>query len=70
MATVFLGIAFATKSAVRSRVFGAFGCLCFVVYGIFLGALPVVIPNALLLAINIGFIVRIKTKNITNDVVS
>ncbi len=60
-ATVFLGIAFATKSVLRSRVFSAAGCLCFTIYGFLVSALPVVIPNGLLLLINIVFIVRVFT---------
>ena len=58
-ATVFLGIAFALKSVLRSRIFSAAGCFCFSMYGVLNGMLwPVIIPNALLVLINIGFIAK------------
>lgn len=59
LSAVLLAASLLINQTLKFRWMSAFGCLSFVVYGILLGSFPVIISNALLLAINSYKIVKL-----------
>jgi hypothetical protein len=59
LSAVLLAASLLINQTLKFRWMSAFGCLSFVIYGIMLGSFPVIISNALLLAINIYKIVKL-----------
>src|SRR5690242_9880736 len=53
LASVLLAISLLVSNALKFRWINIFGCLSFIIYGIFFNALPVIISNGILLIINI-----------------
>ncbi|MFA6075081.1 MAG: hypothetical protein WCV63_02440 [Negativicutes bacterium] len=58
-ATVFYGIAFASKSILRSKIFRAIGFLCLALYGVFVSAWPVIALSVLFLLVDLVFVVKL-----------
>lgn len=57
VATIIVAISFLMKDVVKLRLVNSVGCLCFVIYGILIGAIPVAVLNALIVAINAYYII-------------
>lgn len=52
IATIIVAVSFLMKDVVKLRLVNSVGCLCFVLYGVLVGAFPVAVLNALIVAIN------------------
>jgi len=55
-ASIFIVLSFIVNNVKSIRVINMIGCLCFVIYGIYFEAWPVVIPNAILVFIQLYFL--------------
>ena len=55
-ASVFIVLSFVVNNLKSIRIINMIGCLCFVVYGMYFEAWPVVIPNAILIFIQLYFL--------------
>lgn len=51
-ATTLVAISFLLKDVVKLRMVNAVGCVCFVIYGVLIGAVPVALLNTLIVLIN------------------
>lgn len=59
VASVLLAISLVVNNDLKFRWINSGGCLFFIIYGIFINALPIIITNSFLLAINIFYLIRI-----------
>ncbi len=59
LASVLLMVGLLVNSDVKFRWYNGLGCLAFVVYAVIIGAMPVLVTNIVLLAINIVWLVKI-----------
>ena len=59
IASVLLAISLMVNNDLQFRWLNTFGCLAFILYGIFIGALPVILTNSLLLLINLIYLIKI-----------
>ena len=59
LAFIFLAISLWVTNDIKFRWINSTGCLAFILYGIIINAYPIVLTNAVLLAINIFFIIKI-----------
>ncbi|MFS8082425.1 MAG: hypothetical protein ACMG51_03150 [Ginsengibacter sp.] len=59
VASVLLAISLMVNNDLKFRWVNAGGCLFFIIYGVFISALPIIITNTFLLAINIFYLVKI-----------
>ncbi len=58
-ASVFIVLSFVLKELKKVRFVNLFGCLCFVIYGVFSGMLwPIIIPNLILCFIHIYHLIK------------
>ncbi len=58
-ASVFIVLSFVLKEVRKIRFVNLFGCICFVVYGVYSGMLwPIIIPNLLLCFIHFYHLVK------------
>lgn len=55
-ASIFIVLSFIVNNIKSIRIINMVGCLCFVVYGVYFEAWPVVIPNAILVFIQLYFL--------------
>ncbi|MBC7934682.1 MAG: YgjV family protein [Rhizobacter sp.] len=62
LASLCLVISLVVNNDLKFRWFNSIGCLAFIVYAVFLSAIPVLITNAILLCINIYYLLKIYTK--------
>ncbi|MDB5190833.1 MAG: hypothetical protein JWQ96_396 [Segetibacter sp.] len=58
-ASVLLGISLLVNNDLKFRWLNTFGCLFFIVYGIFINAFPIILTNTALLLINLFYLVKI-----------
>jgi hypothetical protein len=58
-ASVLLAISLLVTNDLKFRWLNTLGCTCFIVYGILIHALPIIITNAILLLINLYYLVKI-----------
>lgn len=56
VATIIVAISFLMKDVLKLRCVNSIGCLCFVLYGVLIGAIPVALLNGLIVAINAYYI--------------
>jgi hypothetical protein len=56
-ASVFIVLSFIVNNLKSIRIINMIGCLCFVVYGTYFEFWPVVIPNAILVFIQLYFLI-------------
>lgn len=70
LASVFLAISLVVNNDLKFRWINAFGCLSFIVYGVFIDAVPIILTNAFLLAINIYYLLKIYRSTEDFDMVS
>lgn len=59
LAFIFLAVSLWVTNDIKFRWINSWGCLAFVLYGLLIGAFPIVLTNAVLLAINIYFLFKI-----------
>ncbi len=59
-ASVFIVLSFALKELRKIRLVNLLGCICFVIYGFFseVPLWPVIIPNAILCAIQVYHLIK------------
>ncbi|SNV45945.1 Uncharacterised protein [Chryseobacterium taklimakanense] len=58
-ASFFIILSFMLKDLRKVRLVNLLGCICFVIYGIFIGMLwPVIIPNAILCIIQVFHLLK------------
>lgn len=57
LASVFIVLAFFFSNIKTIRIVNAIGCICFVIYAAVYEAWPVLIPNALLLFVQLFYII-------------
>lgn len=69
VATVLLGLSLIVTKDTQFRWLNTFGCLSFIAYGLFIGAIPVVLTNSILLAINGFYLYKIYRRSEAFDVV-
>lgn len=58
VATIIVAISFLMKDVVKLRLVNSVGCLCFVLYGVWIGAIPVALLNGLIVAINAYYVIN------------
>lgn len=56
-ASIFVVLSFVVNQLFWVRLINMIGCMCFVVYGVYFEAWPVVIPNAIVAFIQIYYLV-------------
>ncbi len=59
LASVLLAISLMVNNDLKFRWLNTFGCLSFILYGIFIHAMPVILTNSLLLLINVIYLIKI-----------
>ncbi len=69
LATALLGFSLIVTKDMQFRWLNTFGCISFIVYGLFIGAIPVVLTNSILLAINGFYLYKIYHRSETFDIV-
>ena len=52
-ASIFIVLSLTMTNIVRLRIINTIGCILFVIYGVVVGALPVVLSNAAIVLINL-----------------
>ncbi|SMC80062.1 uroporphyrinogen decarboxylase [Moheibacter sediminis] len=55
-ASVFIVMSFIVNNLKSVRIINMIGCMCFVIYGTYFEAWPVVIPNAIIIFIQLYFL--------------
>lgn len=55
-ASLFIVLSFAVNKLKQVRIINSIGCLCFVIYGIYFKIWPVVLPNAILIFIQMYYL--------------
>ncbi len=60
LASLLLMISFSLKNVKLLRLVNSVGCVVFVIYGIMLGAWPIVITNGFIATINIFYLIKDK----------
>jgi len=59
LASVLLAISLLVNNDLKFRWLNTFGCLAFILYGVLIGALPIILTNSILLFINVFYLVKI-----------
>lgn len=60
LASIFIVISLMMTSVVKLRVINTVGCILFVIYGVIVGAYPVVISNSIIVFINLYRLYQVK----------
>ncbi|MDV7103439.1 YgjV family protein [Vibrio sp. TH_r3] len=71
IASIMVAISLTMKNIVKLRIINFIGCSFFVIYGLMIGATPVVLTNTFIACVNVYFIVKWhqnKTPNNTTSV--
>ena len=68
VASIMVAISLTMKDIVKLRILNFIGCAFFVVYGLMIGAMPVVATNMFISCVNVYFLVKMhKRKEICSD---
>ncbi len=67
LASVLLMIGLLVTKDLQFRIWNGLGCLFFIIYAVIIGALPVLLTNAVLLIINIYYFIKILSRSETFD---
>ena len=59
IASVLLGISLLVNNDLKFRWLNTFGCLAFIIYGVLIGAFPIILTNTALFLINAFYLVKI-----------
>jgi hypothetical protein len=70
LASIFLAISLVVNNDLKFRWINAFGCLSFIIYGVFINAVPIIFTNGFLLAINIYYLIKIYRSTEDFDMIS
>jgi hypothetical protein len=70
LASLLLALSLIVSNDLKFRWFNLFGCIAFIIYGVMIGAFPVILTNAMLLLINLFYLVRIYRSKETFDLVA
>ena len=70
LATLLLALSLLVTNDLKFRWLNALGCIAFIVYGVLLQAFPIILTNALLLAINAYYLFRIYKRTEDFDLIS
>lgn len=62
-ASFFVVLSFILKNITYIRLTNLVGCVLFVIYGIFIKSIPIILPNGLLIFIQLYYILFKKEKN-------
>ena len=63
IASAIVLISFLMKNIKKLRIINTVGCLIFIVYGVLLNfSIPIIITNAVIVGINIYFLIKMKVK--------
>lgn len=65
VASIMVAISLTMKDIVKLRVLNFIGCSFFVVYGLMIGAMPVVATNAFIACVNVYFLVKMNQEKKT-----
>lgn len=57
LASVFIVLSFLFSNVKTIRIINALGCLCFVIYAFYFKAWPVLIPNGILLFVQLYYLI-------------
>lgn len=60
LASIFIVISLMMTSVVKLRIINTVGCILFVIYGVIVGAYPVVISNSIIVFINLYRLYQVK----------
>jgi hypothetical protein len=69
LASAFLALSLLVNNDLKFRWLNLFGCLSFIIYGVLINAIPIVLTNALLLFINVIYLVKIYSRKEDFDLV-
>ncbi len=69
LASILLALSLLVNNDTRFRWLNSFGCLAFILYGIMIGAMPIIITNSLLLVINSYALIKIYLRHEIFDLV-
>jgi hypothetical protein len=58
VASIMVAISLTMKDIVKLRILNFVGCTFFVIYGVMIGAMPVVATNAFIACVNVYFLVK------------
>jgi len=61
-ASIFVILSLMMTKIVRLRLVNLLGALCFVLYGLFLPALPIVLTNAAIIVVNVVQLIKLRKK--------
>lgn len=59
-ASTFIVISLMMTSVIRLRIINTIGCILFVIYGITVGAYPIVVSNAAIIIINSYYLIKMR----------
>lgn len=59
LASLFLGISLLVNNDLQFRWINTFGCFTFIIYGVLIGAYPIIVTNAALFCINVFYLFKI-----------
>ncbi len=57
-AMAFVGLSFVLKDVIKLRLINAIGCVLFVIYGFFIGSIPVMVMNLFVALLNFYFVFK------------
>ena len=58
-ASILLAISLLVTNDIKFRWLNTWGCVCFIVYGIFIHAFPIILTNSILFLINLFYLIKI-----------
>lgn len=70
VASLLLAISLLVNNDLKFRWLNTFGCLSFILYGVFINAFPIILTNSILLLINVFYLVRIYRSNENFDLLA
>jgi Bacterial inner membrane protein len=59
LASLFLIFSLIVKNDIKFRLYNTLGCICFIIYGVIFNAFPVILTNAILLVINVYYLLQL-----------
>jgi ribosomal protein S18 acetylase RimI-like enzyme len=65
IASAFVAVSLLMVAIVRLRILNLVGCIIFIFYGYFIGSIPIILANSFIALVNIYFLFRIFSKDIS-----
>lgn len=66
-ASIMVAISLTMKDIVKLRILNFVGCALFVIYGVMIGAMPVVATNAFIACVNVYFLAKMYQEKKASD---